>query len=110
MNFIPKLNREYLSNNYRQLMKKLYSPSVYYNRIRVFLKTYKPTSASIRVSYDDFVAFVKSIWFLGVRDKEGRKEYWKLFWSTLLTQPAKFRNAIELAIIGLHFRKVAEQL
>jgi len=110
INFIPKLNKEFLKNNYRQLMKNLYSPSVYYKRIRVFLNEYKPTGAGIRVSYDDFIAFIKSIWFLGVRDKEGRKEYWKLFWSTLLTQPAKFRNAIELAIIGLHFRKVAEQL
>jgi radical SAM superfamily enzyme YgiQ (UPF0313 family) len=110
INFIPKLNKEFLKNNYRQLMKNLYSPSVYYKRIRVFLNEYKPTGAGIRVSYDDFIAFIKSIWFLGVHDKEGRKEYWKLFWSTLLTQPAKFRNAIELAIIGLHFRKVAEQL
>ena len=110
INFIPKLNKEFLKNNYRQLMKNLYSPSVYYKRIRVFLNEYKPTGAGIRVSYDDFIAFIKSIWFLGVRDKEGREEYWKLFWSTLLTQPAKFRNAIELAIIGLHFRKVAEQL
>ncbi|MGB9603222.1 MAG: DUF4070 domain-containing protein, partial [Limisphaerales bacterium] len=88
----------------------LYSPSVYYKRVRTFLSTYRPAGAKIRISRDDFIAFIKSIWFLGVRDKEGRKEYWKLFWTTLLTQPAKFRNAIELAIIGLHFRKVAEQL
>jgi len=110
INFEPKLNREFLKDNYRQLMKKLYSPSVYYKRIRTFLSTYKPASAKIRISYDDFLAFIKSIWYLGVRDREGRMEYWKLFCSTLLTQPEKFRNAIELAIIGLHFRKVAEQL
>jgi radical SAM superfamily enzyme YgiQ (UPF0313 family) len=73
INFIPKLNKEFLKNNYRQLMKNLYSPSVYYKRIRVFLNEYKPTGAGIRVSYDDFIAFIKSIWFLGVRDKEGRK-------------------------------------
>ncbi|MGC8830162.1 MAG: B12-binding domain-containing radical SAM protein [Verrucomicrobiia bacterium] len=110
VNFEPKLNRQFLKENYRQLMKKLYSPSVYYKRVRTFLSTYRPAGAKIRISRDDFIAFIKSIWFLGVRDKEGRKEYWKLFWTTLLTQPAKFRNAIELAIIGLHFRKVAEQL
>lgn len=110
INFHPRLNPDFLKNGYCELMKRLYSPSVYYQRVRTFLANYKPSAIKIRISPVDFMAFLKSIWFLGVKDKEGRKEYWKLFWSTLLTQPAKFRNAIELAIIGLHFRKVAEQL
>jgi hypothetical protein len=46
---------------------------------------------------------------LGVREP-GRRAYWSLFWSTLLAQPRKFRAAMELSILGHHFRKVARTL
>lgn len=40
----------------------------------------------------------------------GRIAYWRLFCSTLLRQPRQLRNAIELAIIGCHFPRVASHL
>ena len=39
LNFRPKLDREFLVNGYRELMKKLYEPRNYYQRIRTFLET-----------------------------------------------------------------------
>lgn len=54
-------------------------------------------------------AFLKSFWLLGVWHR-GRTAYWKLFWSTLLRRPRQFRHAIELAIVGYHFRRVASLL
>lgn len=109
MNFRPKLNREFLESGYRQLMKQLYEPRAYYQRIQTFLKNHRPAGAPLRLSWADFGAFIKSFWLLGVWYR-GRVAYWRFFWSTLLRRPAQFREAIELAIIGHHFRRVAKGL
>jgi len=109
LNFRPRLNREFLQNGYRELMKRLYEPKTYYQRIRTFLEHYKPDGPSLRLSWADFQAFLKSLWLLGVWYR-GRLAYWRFFWSTLLRRPHQFRYAIELAIVGYHFRRVAARL
>jgi len=109
LNFKPKLNREFLVNGYRELMKKLYEPHTYYQRIRTFLEDYHPSGPKLRFARSDIQAFLKSFWLLGVWYR-GRIAYWRFFWSTLLRRPRQFRNAIELAIIGCHFRRVASRL
>lgn len=109
LNFRPALNREFLVNGYRDLMKRLYEPSVYYQRIRIFLEHHRPSGPRLRVSPADFEAFIKSFWLLGVWHR-GRTQYWRFFWSTLLRRPRQFRYAIELAIMGYHFRRVASLL
>jgi hypothetical protein len=103
------LNREFLTTGYRNLMKKLYEPHTYYQRIQIFLKEHRPSGPNLRFSWCDFQAFLKSFWLLGVWYR-GRVAYWRFFWSTLLRRPAQFRCAIELAIIGYHFRRVANSL
>ncbi len=109
LNFQPKLNREFLINGYRDLMKKLYEPRNYYQRIGTFLKHHRPAGARLRLSWPDIEAFLKSFWWLGIWHR-GRTHYWRFFWRTLLFRPRQFRHAIELAILGFHFRKVAERL
>jgi radical SAM superfamily enzyme YgiQ (UPF0313 family) len=108
LNFKPKLNREFLQSGYRELMKKLYEPKVYYQRVRTFLKNHKPTGPRLRLSRADFMAFVKSFWLLGIWYR-GRVAYWRFFWSTLLRRPRCLRLAVEFAIIGYHFRRVAQE-
>ncbi|MBI5386723.1 MAG: DUF4070 domain-containing protein [Verrucomicrobia bacterium] len=109
LNFKPKLSKEFLVSGYRDLMKKLYEPRHYYQRIRTFLKSHRPSGPRLRFSWADGAAFLKSFWVLGVRDR-GRVAYWRLFWSTLLRRPRQFHQAIELAIMGYHFRRVAKAL
>jgi radical SAM superfamily enzyme YgiQ (UPF0313 family) len=109
LNFRPKLNREFLQSGYRELMKKLYEPRAYYQRIRTFMKNHRPTGPSLRLSREDFQAFLKSFWLLGVWHR-GRVAYWRFFWSTLLRRPSQFRYGMELAIVGYHFRRVAQRL
>jgi radical SAM superfamily enzyme YgiQ (UPF0313 family) len=109
LNFKPKLNREFLQSGYRDLMKKLYEPKVYYQRVQTFLKNHHPGGPRMRLSRADLEAFVKSFWLLGIWYR-GRVAYWKFFWSTLIRRPRQFPRAIELAIVGYHFRRVAKQL
>jgi len=109
LNFRPKLSREFLINGYRDLMKRLYEPRHYYQRIRTFLAHQKPSGPRLRLSRPDLEAFVKSLWLLGVWHG-GRLAYWRLFVSTLLRRPYQFSKAMELAIMGYHFRRVARDL
>ena len=110
LNFRPRLDREYLENGYRELMRRLYEPRNYYRRIRVFLRNYQTTgSERLRLSWADLEAFFKSFWLLGLWHR-GRWGYWRLLGSTLVRRPRQFRVAVELAIIGYHFRRVAAAL
>jgi hypothetical protein len=109
LNFVPRLDRERLLAGYRELMRSLYSPENYYRRVRAFLATWRPCGPRTRLGWPDVRAFLRSLWTLGVWGR-GRLGYWRLFWATLIVQPRKFHAAMELAILGHHFRAVAERL
>ena len=109
LNFVPRLDRGQLFEGYRELMRSLYAPENYYRRVRAFLSTWRPCGPSTRLAWSDVRALLHSLWALGVRQR-GRLAYWRLFWATLIARPRKFRVAMELAIIGHHFRAVAERL
>jgi len=109
INFIPKMNYETLINGYKHILNTIYSPRHYYERVKTFLREYKPRGEIAgRLQFCHIRALVKSIWFLGIREK-GRRYYWKLFLSTLLKQPRKFPLSISLSVYGYHFRKVVEK-
>jgi radical SAM superfamily enzyme YgiQ (UPF0313 family) len=112
LNFEPRLNRDLLVNGYRELVRRLYEPRHYYERIRTFLRHHqprRPVGPRLRLAWCDVKAFLKSLWVLGLRQR-GRLAYWRLFWSALLRHPRQFHQAIELAILGYHFRRVAQTI
>ena len=109
LNFIPKMNHDTLINGYKHILNTIYSPRQYYERVKTFLREYKPRRGTAsRLQSHHIRAFIKSLWFLGIREK-GRRYYWRLFFSTLLKQPRKFPISISLSIYGYHFRKVVEK-
>jgi len=109
LNFIPKMNHETLIDGYKHILNTIYSPKHYYERVKTFLREYKPRDQTVgRLQFQYIRAFFKSIWFLGIREK-GRRYYWKLFLSTLLKQPRKFPISISLSVYGYHFRKVVKK-
>jgi len=110
LNFIPKMNYETLIDGYKQILNTIYSPKQYYERVKTFLKEYKPVKrkGSSQLKFCQVRAFIKSMWFLGVMER-GRKYYWKLFISTLLKRPGVFPLSISLAVYGFHFRKIVEK-
>jgi radical SAM superfamily enzyme YgiQ (UPF0313 family) len=109
LNFVTRGNRERLLAEYRELMRSLYAPENFYRRVRAFLACWRPRGPRARLSASDMHAFLLSLWTLGVMQR-GRLAYWRLFWTTLLREPRKLHVAMELAIIGFHFRTVAERL
>jgi radical SAM superfamily enzyme YgiQ (UPF0313 family) len=109
-NFIPKMGRETLASGYRHVIDTIYSPGQYYERIRTFLREYRPGGkGAVKVSLINLVALIRSTWALGFKEK-GRMQYWKLIVWTLLRRPKTFPLSISLAVQGFHFRKVAEKV
>ncbi len=109
LNFIPKMNYETLIDGYKHILNTIYSPKYYYERVKIFLREYKPRRGTAgRLQSHHIRAFLKTIWFLGIREK-GRRYYWKLLFSTLLKQSRKFPISISLSVYGYHFRKVVKK-
>lgn len=109
VNFVTKLDRDYLVNGYRDLMRMLYEPATYYRRIRTFLNVYGNRGARSPIGWDGLVAFLKSFWVLGLRCP-GRWQYLRFLGHSLLRHPKSFGQAVALAIYGHHFRLVAKDL
>jgi len=105
INFIPKMDYEILIKGYKRIISRIYSPKPYYERVRRFLREYKPLQKkTFRFHFSDVKAFFKSVLFLGIMGKE-RFHYWKLFFWTMLRRPRLFSLAITFAVYGSHFRK-----
>ena len=108
-NIVPKMGIGALEAGYQRLMKGIYEPKFFYQRVKTFLSVYKPVQAPVKIRLEEIGAFLTSLLRLGILGRE-RREYWKLFFWTLARYPEKFGLAITFAIYGYHFRKINEGL
>lgn len=109
MNFVPKMDPAVLHEGYRRILEGIYTPHAYYERVRTFLREYTGSDAmrARRITKDELMAFVRSIYVLGIKGRE-RWEYWRLFFWTLFRRPRLFPIAITFSIYGYHFRRIFE--
>ena len=106
-NIIPKMGMEPLREGYRKLLAQIYAPRLYYERVLTFLHEVRSPVVRIHLDPQYILALWRSIYQLGIRGVE-RAHYWRLFFWTLFRRPRLFPLAITLAIMGFHFRQVAE--
>ena len=108
INFIPKMNLEHLMEGYRRIVDTIYAPNQYYARVKTFLREYRPKRQKLSaLKSQNLRAFFRSLWVLGVREKE-RWHFWDLVIWTMFKRPRSFSLSISMAIYGFHFRKIAE--
>jgi len=106
LNFIPAMDYQKLMSGYKHILRTIYAPAEYYQRVKTFLQEYEiPFKKPQPVSFSDVNAFLKSIWRIGLLEN-GRTYYWKLLFHCLVHYPQKFSMAVTMAIYGFHFRKV----
>jgi radical SAM superfamily enzyme YgiQ (UPF0313 family) len=107
MNFIPKMDQEKLVSGYKQVLTTIYSPNQYYKRVKIFLNDYKPQRKERFSQFElsRIRAFVKSMWYLGIRDR-WRRQHCGFLLSILLRRPRAFPMSVKFAVYGLHFRSV----
>jgi len=104
-NIIPRMDLDELREGYRTIMRHIYSPKLYYQRIKTFLREYKATRIHIPLDFQRVLALFHSSIRLGIFGKE-RRQYWGILFWTLFRRPGLFPLVITLAIYGHHFRKI----
>ena len=107
LNFIPKMDKNILLNGHEKILSTIYTPKAYYERIKTFLREYKPVkrkAKKIRIYH--IRALIGSIWLLGIKQK-GRHYFWKLILWSLFRRPSLFPYAIGFSLAGIHFRAIS---
>ncbi len=108
LNFVPKMDPQRLVEGYRSILRRIYEPDAYYERVRRFLAQYHPAHHARR-SLSAYVALARSILKQGVLG-EARSSYWKFFLEAATRYRHVFDTAIMLAIMGYHFQTLTRDV
>lgn len=104
LDFVPKMEKEFLISEYKKLLSSLYNVKNYYDRIFNFLKEYKPHTND-KVTQNIFIGLLKVIYMLGIQD-ENRFYFWKMFLTCIFKYPKALSKALTQAIYFAHFEKI----
>ena len=104
---------EKLFEGYRRIVNGIYSPKTYYERVKAFLKEYKPLEKRrwrfhfryVRYNFRYLDAPFRAAVALGIMDN-ARLYYWKLLFWSLFRRPRLLPMAMAYHVYGFHFRKV----
>lgn len=106
INFVPKMNTNELITGYKSIIKGIYSGNSYYERVKSFLMRFEPSRKhGNRMNSEKIFAFIRSIFILGIYDRD-RWNYWKLVFWSLFKRPQVLPLAITYSVYGYHFRKI----
>ena len=109
LNFVPKMDAARLVEGYRSLLKTIYNPAQYYQRAleclrRVPQEEWSPRHTGLAYS---IATLTRIIFRLGIYDPE-RREFWRFMWRVVAQHREKLAEALRLAAIGYHCRKLTE--
>jgi hypothetical protein len=104
-NIIPRMGLETLCEGYQDIMRHIYSPQHYYQRVKAFLRDYEAPKVVSPLDFQRVLALIRSGVRLGILGEE-RFQYWKILMWTLFRRPSLFQLAVTFAIYGYHFRKI----
>jgi radical SAM superfamily enzyme YgiQ (UPF0313 family) len=107
-NILTRMNLETLRAGYRMILDQIYSPKLYYERVKTFLREYKTPRIVMHIDVQSLLAFPRSVYRIGIQGAE-RLHYWRLLFWTLFWRPRLFSLMITMAIYGYHFRQVVER-
>jgi radical SAM superfamily enzyme YgiQ (UPF0313 family) len=107
LSFIPTMSAQRLLDGYRSILRRIYAPDAYYERVRRFLDRYHPTTRTRR-SFSEYLAFCRSVVRQGMLG-DARASYWKFLIDAAMQYRHAFGAAVTLAIMGYHFYMVTEE-
>jgi radical SAM superfamily enzyme YgiQ (UPF0313 family) len=111
LNFVPKMDATRLIEGYKSIMRAIYSPDEYYQRALNCLE--RVVGGAPEAHHNGFASDAMTLFrimlALGVRDR-ARGEFWRYLRRTLSRHREKFADAVRLAAVGYHFRKLTEGL
>ena len=107
-NILPTMGLETLIEGYQKILRTIYSPKNYYQRVKTFLQEYPLPRLQTSLSLHYKMAFFHASYRLGLFGKE-RFQFWKIVLWTLFTRPRLISEAVTLAIYGYHFRIICKR-
>jgi len=109
LNFVPKMDPTRLVEGYKATFRALYSSPVYYQRALASLERVKQETPEPQRDdlWHQLLSFARIVLTLGIRDQD-RREFWRYLRQVLQHHHAKFGQAVRLAALGYHFRRLAE--
>ncbi|MEK7296491.1 MAG: DUF4070 domain-containing protein [Planctomycetota bacterium] len=106
-NIIPIMDANTFQTGYKKILKHIYSPENYYQRIKTFFREYKAPKMRSNIKFNNIFALFRAMYHLGILGKE-RVHFWKLMLWTCVYHRELLPLSITLAIYGHHYRKVSE--
>jgi radical SAM superfamily enzyme YgiQ (UPF0313 family) len=109
LNFVPKMDATRLIEGYKSIMRSIYSPGEYYQRALNCLERVVAGAPEARGAgfARDVMTLFRVVLALGVRDP-ARGEFWRYLCRALNRHREQFAEAMRLAAVGYHFRKLTE--
>jgi radical SAM superfamily enzyme YgiQ (UPF0313 family) len=110
INFVPRMDLDKLIDGYRKIVRTIYSPRYFYQRVCRFLEQYQPRRRHLS-ERSEIRSFLRSIFYLGVLGN-GRSQwyFWKMLIKSLVRYPRLLPEIMTLMAYGHHFRKVAKRV
>ncbi len=114
LNFLPRMDAAKLVEGYRSVMKRIYSSTAYYERVRLYLSRTQPPPGERApkehwLTRENLRALVTSIirqGFLG----RAKWSYWKFLAAAATRYRHSFGSAMTLAVMGYHFQVMTRRL
>ena len=109
LNFKTRLDPTFLIQGYQTIMRTIYSPREYYERVLTSMKrtAQQFTEPSHYGVIRAVAALTRILLKLGVLDRE-RKEFWRFFMKALLKHRTRVAESLRHAAMGYHFRKLSD--
>ena len=106
-NIIPIMDIDTFLEGYKKILRHIYSPKNYYQRIKTFFREYKAPKIKAQFKFNDILALFRAIYHLGILGNE-RVQFWNLLLWTYFYRRELLPLSITLAVYGYHFRKVSK--
>ena len=106
-NFKTRMDPALLIRGYQSIMRTIYSPREYYQRVLDSMRR-TPHDSSESQQYElinGIASLMRVLIKLGLFDRE-RKEFWKFMSKALVKHRHRFAESLRLAAMGYHFRKL----
>jgi radical SAM superfamily enzyme YgiQ (UPF0313 family) len=107
LNFVTRISRTEILRNFIRIIKAVYEPSNYYNRVAFTGLNIRP-NYKYTPSFRTWLIYMRS--FLRVCKKAGFNSstgfyYWKMFFTVIFRNPKGIEAAVNLAAMFIHFQK-----
>jgi radical SAM superfamily enzyme YgiQ (UPF0313 family) len=107
-NIITRMDRDTLRTNYRALVKALYEPKNYYDRIKNLLTQLKAPPERASLTLEAVRGILRCFFWLGLV-RPCRFHFWRVFLWTCLHNRKSMQSFLLLAMAGYHFSRVLEE-